>query len=80
MMRKYGKRTLISKDESEVSDKEVKKRLYCPLYSDKSQELVREYNYHRDQMRKLEQEYIKHEKRMLELEKEIEVERKYRDK
>ena len=79
-MRKYGKRTLMSKDESKVSDKEVKKRLYCPLYSEKSQELVREYDYHRDQMKKLEQEYIKHEKKVLELEKKIEEERKYRGK
>lgn len=65
MMRKIGNRTMLSRD-GKPDDIEVKKRMFCPLYSNRMQELVREYEYHR--------------KRVEELLEEIEKEKKYGNK
>ena len=67
-MRKYEKRSMLSSDNSSKKESEKKKRLFCPLYKNKIEELVMMYKFH-------ESEKIKHEKKMEEIEKLIEKEK-----
>lgn len=65
MMRKIGNRSMLSRD-GKPSDSELNKRKFCPLYSNRLQELIRQHTYHRTKME--------------EIEKEIEEEKKYSNK